>query len=182
MRPAVVSPTEVRSGGKAKGCSSDRCLCAHIERSGKREDLRHQIRPVTCGPGRVVYEQGEPAIRCYWLCEGRVELIRWNPIGRRQIIRFVEPGQLLGLEAFVGKRAYEHSAHVMEASRILRLDRKEILIELLEDPELVSLMLQAVMNEIIATEERLDVLLSGGALERVAQTLWQLAYPSNAGG
>lgn len=182
MRPAVVSPTEVRSGGKVRGCNSDRCLCVHMERSKKREDLRHQLRPVTCGPGRVVYEQGEPATRCYWLCDGRVELVRWNRAGRRQIIHIVDPGRLFGLESLVGKRAYEHSADVLEESRILCFDRKETLIEFLEDPALVAFTLQAVVNEILATEERVDALLSGGALERVAQTLWLMAHPSNAEG
>jgi CRP-like cAMP-binding protein len=86
------------------------------------------------------------------------------------------------LEAFVGKRAYEHSAYALEISRLLCFDRKEALVELLEDLDLASVVLRAMASKVLVVDERLNALLSGGALERVAQTLWQLAHPSNAEG
>jgi CRP-like cAMP-binding protein len=130
--------------------------------------------------GRVIYEQGEPATHLYWLCEGEVELVRYSPSGRVRILRLLRFGELFGIEALVGVRAYRQDAYARRASRLAVLDSQRIL-ELLQDPEVLPRMVRAMAYAVVTVEERLDALLSPEIRKRVAQTLWQWVQPYTEG-
>lgn len=45
------------------------------------------------GPGAVLFAEGEPAAGLYYVVEGRVEVVRHSPEGRRLVVREFEPGE-----------------------------------------------------------------------------------------
>lgn len=91
-------------------CGADQCLFSFIKRALNQADAGNRLRHITWQSGQLVYQQGEPAYHCYWLCKGQIELIRRNRWGKRQIIRFVRASELFGLAALIGREVHEQEA------------------------------------------------------------------------
>lgn len=67
--------------------------------------------------GETIFHEGAPCQSVYALCEGSVKLVTTSSEGRSLLLRFVQPGEMLGLaEAVLGTAPYECSAIAAESS------------------------------------------------------------------
>src|SRR5712692_5584012 len=63
--------------------------------------------PTTYPRGAVLYVEGEEPRGIFALCQGRAKLTLSSSEGKTMILRIVEPGEVLGLNAILSGKPYE---------------------------------------------------------------------------
>ncbi len=79
--------------------------------------------------GQTIFQQGEPGEICYVLLEGRVD-VQVN----QKSVHVAQPGEVLGIMAFIDAKPRSASAVALEECRLAILDRKEFLFLVQETP------------------------------------------------
>ncbi len=77
--------------------------------------------------GSVIFSEGEPARGVFIICSGRVKLTTSSMEGRKMILRIAEAGEVLGLSATVGNRAYEVSGETLEPCQVNSVRRDDFI-------------------------------------------------------
>lgn len=130
-----------------------------------------QVHWTRFSPGETIFRQGFPALGWYILCRGRAELFLRSAQGKRLILRFGKPGDLLNPTVF-GPHSF--SAGAIDHCRIGFVDRDRVLFLLREHPELLT----EVLRRLSLWEERLarrvEDLAALGVRERLVQVLLEL--------
>jgi len=164
-------------------CGSDQCLFNFVKRALKPADIiGNGLRHITWQSGQLVYQQGEPAYSCYWLCKGQIELIRRNRWGKQQIIRFVRAGELFGLEALIGLEVHEQDARVISACQSVAVEGQNSLLALLGEPAFAAALIKAVVKGFLNVKEQLKLFSAPGPQGRIAQGLLLLTDCQDGGG
>ncbi len=122
-------------------------------------------------PGQTLFEQGDEPRHIFNLTEGTVRLVKLLPNGRRQVIGFVFPGDMLGL-AHHG--AYTCSAEAIDRVRVCRFPRTKLLALLEEFPNLKSRLLDIAADELSEAQEQMLLLGRKSPVEKLASFLWRL--------
>lgn len=85
----------------------------------------------TCHPkGTVLFLEGQPSRGVFILSSGRVKLFTSSADGKPFILRFAEPGEILGLAGTVSGRPYEASAEATQPTQT-SLVRREHLVDII---------------------------------------------------
>lgn len=122
--------------------------------------------------GDTLFEQGDEARQLFEILEGVVKLAKLLPDGRRQVIGFLYPGQLIGL-AHADSHAY--TAEALGAVTVRRYDRRSFEAVVDHDRTLRRRLMSHVSAELKAAQDHLLLLGRKTALERVAAFLLTLA-------
>jgi CRP/FNR family transcriptional regulator len=69
-------------------------------------------------PAAILFAEGQTCRGVYLLCKGRIKLAMASPDGKAIILRFAEPGELLGLNSTICARPYEFTAETMEPCQV----------------------------------------------------------------
>ena len=132
-----------------------------------------EIGSVSSYPERaILFVQDQLARGVFILCSGRVKLSTTSIDGRTLIVRFAEPGELLGLPSTVTGKPYSLTAEVIEPTQLKFVARGDFLDFLREYGE-VALRVAQQLGEAyqVAIEEMRTIGLSHSAEERVARFL-----------
>ena len=79
----------------------------------------------TCRPkGAVLFIEGEPSRGVFILRSGRVKLFTASADGKTFILRFADPGEILGLAGALSGRRYEASAEAIQPTQIIFVERE----------------------------------------------------------
>lgn len=71
-----------------------------------------------------IYEQGQPARECFLLTQGRARYFHINPDGRKMLLHWLGPGEVLGFSALLTlPSAYRVGTETVRASSLLVWDR-----------------------------------------------------------
>jgi CRP-like cAMP-binding protein len=124
---------------------------------------------------RVIYLEGDECNGLYIIRLGRVKLVRSAPSGREQIIRILEPGGLLGLEAFYNKKTYTNTAISMEDTDLCYLERSVFLDILADEPKIAVKIMAALSRELDHAYETVGNLGLMSAREKLAHLLYSLS-------
>lgn len=120
------------------------------------------------------FHQGDPASTFYILVEGRVKLTEVTPEGQQILMRFVGPGEAMGIIAALAKSVYPLSAQAVEGCLALAWDGN-ILEQLMERYPLIAIDgLRMVSRRWHELEERFRELATERVERRVAQALMRL--------
>jgi CRP/FNR family transcriptional regulator len=122
----------------------------------------------TLEANQLVFFEGDPARHVYQLVEGVVRLCRLMPDGRRAVIGFVFPTQMLGIPSH---KSYPHSAEAVTGIRLRRSRRTQLDQLIAEDLTLTQKLLAMVCEELSAAQEQLLLLGRKTAQERLATFL-----------
>lgn len=117
--------------------------------------------------GEVLIEQDVTRGGLYTLLDGIMMRYRALPDGRRQIVNFTFPGDLIGLEATFGEAA-SHSVEALLASRLCVFDSPRYFELITAQPSLAYDITWLAAKEETALEEHLVALGRRSAKERVA--------------
>jgi CRP/FNR family transcriptional regulator len=118
--------------------------------------------------GQCFVAEGEPAEFFFVVTAGTAKLFKLLPDGRRQIIGFVGPGQLLGLAV---SDTYAFSAEAIEPVRYCRFLRAELRTLLDDFPPMEKRLLELASDELVAAQEQMLLLGRKTARERLASYL-----------
>jgi len=77
--------------------------------------------------GAIVLMEGQASRGIYIVCQGRVKLMTTNHEGKTLIVKIVQPGEVLGLQAVVTGAAYELTAETLQPSQLAYVGREQFL-------------------------------------------------------
>ncbi len=127
--------------------------------------------PVSCKPGGYLFREGDEATRIYQVVSGVLRLTRVMENGRRQVIAFGYPGDVVGFpkdglhhtdcDALTPVRVVSHGRDALEKGE--------------GDPTLHHQLLQAALREISGMQDHFMMLGRKSAPEKVASFLAVLA-------
>jgi CRP/FNR family transcriptional regulator len=120
----------------------------------------------------AVFHQGEDADAVYRLVEGVVRLFKLLPDGRRQIVGFVQAGDLFGLP--LGERR-ALSAEAVTAIAVRRIPRARLLALMEEDPALRLRLLGVAAEALAAAQDQMLLLGRKNAQEKICSFLGGLS-------
>ena len=124
---------------------------------------------------KVIYMEGDECTGLYIIRLGRVKLVRTSPSGKEQIIRILEPGGLLGLEAFYDKSTYTNTAISMDDTDLCYLEKSAFLGILAQEPEVAIKIMAALSRELDYAYESIGNLGLMSAREKLAHLIYSLS-------
>jgi CRP/FNR family transcriptional regulator, anaerobic regulatory protein len=116
-------------------------------------------------PGRTIFSEGELASSVYGLSQGVVRLYKLLPDGRRQILAFALPGDLLGMPL---ARRHNFSADAIGEVALCRFSRDELTKFIQSSHNMMRLLIEFEARELEMAHDHLLLLGNGSAEEKVA--------------
>jgi CRP/FNR family cyclic AMP-dependent transcriptional regulator len=109
----------------------------------------------TCPAGTMLFTPEESGERLYIIRQGRVDLFRVTPSGKRLVTRQILPGAVFGIMGLLGQTMQGNYAETIEDSVIGVVTREDILEILKQRPEVSVRLLEVVGTRLRLIEERL---------------------------
>jgi len=123
----------------------------------------------------VILLEGDECRGLHIIRTGRVKLIRSSPTGKEQIIKILNPGDLLGFEVFYGGLYYTNTAVAMDDSELCYIGGSDFFRILEKEPEISRKLILALGRELHDAYERIGHLGLLSAREKLAHLLHTLA-------
>jgi CRP/FNR family transcriptional regulator len=130
--------------------------------------------PVHYNRGQVVFHSGRTPTGVYCLLEGKVKMAKTGSDGREQIVRFVLPGNLLGIRAFLGNCAYTATATTIDESNICFIPGDFFRYLQEKYPVITSCMISTLSKLLREAEDKMTSIAHKNVRERLAETLVEL--------
>jgi CRP/FNR family transcriptional regulator len=134
---------------------------------------RFSTRSLTLAPNRDLVSEGEVGVGLFHVTRGWAYRFRRGANGCRQILDFVLPGEIVGLQATL-LGVIEHSVRSLTALRVTALDARLVAEAFRGEPGLALRLAQHVAAEASRVDELLTVIGCCGALERLAFLMMSL--------
>jgi CRP/FNR family cyclic AMP-dependent transcriptional regulator len=124
----------------------------------------------------VFFSQGEPADSIFFLDAGRAKLTVVSERGKEATVRLVSAGDFVGEESLAGlAECHIATATAVTPCRVLRLDRKEMVLLLHQQHEFSDIFLKFLLLRGLRTQEDLVDQLFNNSEKRLARTLLIMA-------
>jgi len=153
-----------------------------LARAFTDDTLRGHIasRPVeSLGANAVLFWEGDPADSMFEIVSGVLRLYRLLSDGRRAIVGFLYPGEMLGVPC---RNGYAYTAEAVTALKVRRLPRSQVLRLIDESTAIRHDLLALAYDEMCAAQDQMLLLGRKTAEERVASFLLQVARRCSADG
>lgn len=132
--------------------------------------------PYSIKKGTVLFNEGEPLNKIYFIKKGFVKLYRLSPEGRETTVYLYGPGQILGVRALTSRdecaRHYAEAITDLEAST---MTRQEYFQTLTTHPEYIVDLLHVFIDRLNYTERKLEGFIITDSVARVAYFLHDVA-------
>jgi CRP/FNR family cyclic AMP-dependent transcriptional regulator len=125
--------------------------------------------------GRVFYRPEDPGERLFLLRQGRVQLYRISPEGKKLVIATLGPGALFGEMALLGQQMHNAFAEAMEDCSIMVMSRADLERLMLNDPTIGRRILTLTQRRLNDAEARLEDMAFKGIPARLASLLLRLS-------
>jgi len=119
----------------------------------------------------TIFYTGRQPTGIFCLFNGKIKISKMGFDGKEQIVRFVLPGQLLGIRALLTGRTYMAFARTLEDSTVCYIN-KEYFSKITDKyPEIKNCMLTTLGQLLEEAEERMTSMAQKPVRERLAETL-----------
>jgi CRP/FNR family transcriptional regulator, cyclic AMP receptor protein len=125
--------------------------------------------------GRVFYRPEEPGEVLFIVKEGRVQLYRISPEGKKLVITTLGPHTLFGEMALLGTKLHNTFAEAVEDCTICVMSRNDLERLILSKPQVALRILEITGRRLREAEERLENMAFKGIPARLASLLLRLA-------
>jgi len=125
--------------------------------------------------GRVFYRPEDPGERLFLLRQGRVQIYRISPEGKKLVIATLGPGALFGEMALLGQQMHNAFAEAMEDCAIMVMSRADLERLMLNDPTIGRRILTLTQRRLTDAESRLEDMAFKGIPARLASLLLRLS-------
>jgi CRP-like cAMP-binding protein len=132
-------------------------------------------RAVGYARGSVIYAQGEPANRVFYLRSGHVKLSVVSSRGKEAIVGMLGPGEFFGEGCLAGQRRRMGSAITRDRVTVAAIPRRTMQALLHDQPGMSDLFIAKILARHIRVEEDLVDQLFNSSEKRLARTLLRLA-------
>ncbi len=123
-----------------------------------QDDLKqvgHHTRLVEHAAGYIFYMPDEPAEVMFILKQGRVQLYRMSPDGRKLVVAVMQPGAVFGHMSLIGQGLHNTYAEALDDCVICVWSREEVERLLVRKPEVSLRFLDALGKRLMQAEKRL---------------------------
>jgi len=141
------------------------------------EDIRllDQSKESTLYPkGQAIFFNGRTPTGVFCLMEGKVKMAKMGSDGKDQIVRFILPGKLLGIRAFLGDCAYTATATTLDDSIICYVPGELFKYLQVKYPTITSCMITTLSQLLCEAEDKMTSIAQKNVRERLAETLLEL--------
>jgi CRP-like cAMP-binding protein len=139
------------------------------------EELNRVTTMSTVARGRVFYRPEEPGEVLFILREGRVQLYRISPEGKKLVITTLGPHTLFGEMALLGTRMHNTFAEAIEDCLIYVMSRNDLERLIINKPQVAVRILEVTGKRLLEAEKRLQNMAFKGIPARLASLLLRLA-------
>jgi len=139
------------------------------------EDLNRITTMSTVQKGRVFYRPEEPGEVLFILKEGRVQLYRISPEGKKLVITTLGEHTLFGEMALLGAKMHNTFAEAVEDCLICVMSRTDLERLILSKPQVALRLLEITGKRLREAEERLESMAFKGIPARLASLLLRLS-------
>ena len=139
------------------------------------EELNRITTMSTVSRGRVFYRPEEPGEVLFILKEGRVQLYRISPEGKKLVITTLGPHTLFGEMALLGTRMHNTFAEAIDDCLICVMSRTDLERMILNKPRVALRLLEITGKRLREAEERLENMAFKGIPARLASLLLRLS-------
>ncbi len=147
---------------------------SELNERGKQE-LRAMARPISYGKSELIFQEGEPAFGFYIICTGKVKLAKHTSQGKKQILKLLGSGEMLGEKSMFDREVYSAYAETLEEARLNFYAREPFLAFLEKYPKVALKVIEKLSREIKAFQDRLVEASYEGSNERLARILLMIA-------
>ena len=124
--------------------------------------------------GQVIFHSGRTPTGVFCLLEGKVKMAKRGSDGKDQIVRFVLPGKLLGIRAFLSESIYTATATTLEDSWICYISKDAFIRLQAKYPSITSCMVTTLSQLLCEAEDKITSIAQKNVRERFAETLLEL--------
>lgn len=171
-------PVAINLTGRTSDSACAECDARHLGVCEALSDdeltfLARAAHRMTFPAGKLIMEEGEPALYFYNVNSGTVRLFKSLPDGRRQITGFASAGHFIGLASTSVNIV---AAESIDTVQVCRFSRPSLATMLNEYPALERKLLDIAVHELALSQQHLLLLGRKTALERLATfllTWWQ---------
>lgn len=157
-----------------KDCASRSNSC-FSKLSKEDVDLLDNTKEATVYPkGQVIFHSGRTPTGVFCLMEGKVKMAKMGSDGKDQIVRFVLPGKILGIRAFLADCAYTATATALEDSFICYVPGDLFKSFQTKYPSITSCMITTLSQLLCEAEDKMTSIAQKNVRERLAETLLEL--------
>ncbi len=128
-------------------------------------------RTLQFGRREVIFHEGEPAYGLYIVCKGKVKLAKHSLKGKKQILKLLGPGEILGEKTLFDREVYTAYAETLEETELHFIQREPFVEFLREHPEVALRLIEKLSRELKAFQGKLMEASYEGSLERLARLL-----------
>jgi CRP/FNR family transcriptional regulator, cyclic AMP receptor protein len=143
-------------------------------------DLERVTTMTTVLRGRVFYRPEEVGEVLFLLKDGRVQLYRISPEGKKLVIATLGPGTLFGEMALLGQQMHNTFAEALDDCLIYVMSRTDLERLILNKPTVGLHVLEITGRRLKDAEERLEDMAFKGIPARLASLLLRLATDRNS--
>ena len=135
------------------------------------ETIRQMSRSLQYPKGEVIFQEGEPAFGLYIICKGKVKLAKHSLRGKKQILKLLGPGEVLGEKTLFDREVYTAYAETLEETTLHFIEREPFIAFLRGHPEVALKFIEKLARELKAFQDKLMEASYEGSLERLARLL-----------
>jgi CRP-like cAMP-binding protein len=125
--------------------------------------------------GKIFYMPEDTSEVLFLLKQGRVQLYRISPDGKKLVIATVGPGSVFGEMALIGQGMHNTFAEAIEDCVLCVMSREDVERMLLTKPRVALRIFETLGSRLKETESRLEEIAFKGIPARLASLLLQLA-------
>lgn len=126
--------------------------------------------------GQNVFYSGRTPTGVYCLYSGKIKMSKSGDDGKEQIVRFVLPGKLLGIRAFLSNCSYSSTATALEESVICYIPKELFVSFQSKYTSITTCMLYTLSQMLQRAEEKMTSIAQKNVRERLAETLLELHH------
>jgi CRP-like cAMP-binding protein len=144
-------------------------------------ELDRMTTMTTVRKGRIFYQPDVPTEVLFILKEGRIQLYRLNPQGKKLIIAILEPHSMFGEMAMLGAKMNNTFAEAVEDCLICVMSHNDLQRLILTHPQIALHILENNGRRLRDAETRLEDMAFKGVTARIANLLLRLAEDQGPG-
>ncbi len=132
------------------------------------------ITMIPCSGGKIFYTPEDTGEALFILKEGKVQLYRISPDGRKLVTNTLSAGTVFGEMSLVGQGMYDSFAEATEDCTVCKMDRAALEQLLLKKPQVALRILEVIGRRLVEVEARLEDMAFKTVAGRLASVLLRL--------
>ncbi len=139
------------------------------------EEIDRATTMTTCRRGKILYMPEDSSEVLFFLQEGRIQLYRISPDGKKLVIATLGSGTVFGEMAFIGQGMHNSFAEASEDCVLYVMSRSDVERMLITKPKVALRIFEVLGRRLKRAEERLEEIARKGIPARLASLLLQVA-------